>query len=793
MRLRCPVLFVCSLCMVAGAEEPVYFPDLVLKEAVERALHIWDPTPTDMLGLTDLRHVESFTTHEDGIADLSGIEHAVNLRTLNVRLNVISDLSPLAGLAQLQDLNLSQNRVSDLSPLSSLISLQHLNLHANRFADMSPLSGLHNIEYLNLHTNGIDDVSWLSAMTALETLILRYNDVSDISPLAGLANLAELDLCYNRIRDLSPLSGLSNLQQLDLEHNPVEDLSPLSGLNNLSILYVGRTYIRGIDALLGLTNLTRLDLEDNGLLGDEVYCSELQLMRDHVPDVRLEYSPNHHAPGDFSASDGIYEDMVRLTWGEVCNGPSYTTYYRVFRAAVGDEDSKTPVSDWQTELSFDDKTVEPGKTYTYWVQAAASSDGLGAGYYSSSDSGWSSDEPVAPLECRLSVSSTRGGSVTDPGEGTFVYEAGESVRLYAAAEPCYAFLRWSDGVTLTKNPAWIAVTEDRQIRAHFVSMLTALYVDDDNSADPGPVDASVSDPQENGTAAHPFDSIQEAIEVAAGGSSIVVRPGVYREKIDFLGKSIQVVGTDPNDPNNACFPVLDGSGDGPVVQFTNGEDLNCLLMGFVITRGQGDPAGAIYCEGSSPTIANCLIVGNRGTGLAGAAVYCVNSTAAFVNCTLADNVGGSDAGGLIAENSDVIVANSILWGNAPVEMAVRGVGTPAITYTDITGGWLGTGNIDVDPLFVCRGLWVDPTDPSQKRGPHDPNGLWLDGDYHVQSQAGRWDPVTEAWVQDELTSPCIDAGDPAVPVGPEPIPNRGIINLGAYGGTAATGRSPENF
>ena len=59
----------------------------------------------------------------------------------------------------------------------------------------------------------------------------------------------------------------------------------------------------------------------------------------------------------------------------------------------------------------------------------------------------------------------------------------------------------------------------------------------------------------------------------------------------------------------------------------------------------------------------------------------------------------------------------------------------------------------------------------------------------MRSQAGRWDPVSESWVQDDVTSPCIDAGDPNSPIGHEPFPNGGIINMGAYGGTAEASKS----
>jgi hypothetical protein len=37
------------------------------------------------------------------------------------------------------------------------------------------------------------------------------------------------------------------------------------------------------------------------------------------------------------------------------------------------------------------------------------------------------------------------------------------------------------------------------------------------------------------------------------------------------------------------------------------------------------------------------------------------------------------------------------------------------------------------------------------------------GDYHLKSQAGRWDPNSGSWVKDANTSPCIDAGNPAAP------------------------------
>jgi predicted secreted protein len=59
----------------------------------------------------------------------------------------------------------------------------------------------------------------------------------------------------------------------------------------------------------------------------------------------------------------------------------------------------------------------------------------------------------------------------------------------------------------------------------------------------------------------------------------------------------------------------------------------------------------------------------------------------------------------------------------------------------------------------------------------------------LKSEYGRWNPNTRTWVVDDVTSPCIDAGDPNMPVGDEPFPSGIRINMGAYGGTTEASKS----
>ncbi len=63
------------------------------------------------------------------------------------------------------------------------------------------------------------------------------------------------------------------------------------------------------------------------------------------------------------------------------------------------------------------------------------------------------------------------------------------------------------------------------------------------------------------------------------------------------------------------------------------------------------------------------------------------------------------------------------------------------------------------------------------------------GDYHLLSEQGRHWPDEDIWILDNITSPCIDSGDPHADYSNEPKPNGSCINIGAYGGTAYASKS----
>ena len=311
---------------------------------------------------------------------------------------------------------------------------------------------------------------------------------------------------------------------------------------------------------------------------------------------------------------------------------------------------------------------------------------------------------------------------------------------------------------------------------------------------------------------------------AAGGLSAVGTPS---DSIRFIpdGSSIHWYGIDIEDGPGAkdlAYCVIEGCIGDP---FTNGNGGAVHIIGESMSlthcriSGNSAQAGAgVYCDGGMLTFQDNLLTENTASGGDSLSIICsVNSTISFSGNYLMGNTAADGAlfasGGvlptfvqnlfagtsgigakIVAANlplfdlstfTDNVIGlqiqnpigqsfagrNLILYGNGsgtPAEQFSISGGTATLTYCDIQGGWVGIGNINADPLFV------------------NPES----GDYHLQSEAGSYHGGQ--WLPDSLTSPCIDAGDPASAYNLEPEPNGNRVNMGLYGNTTQASLSTDD-
>lgn len=306
----------------------------------------------------------------------------------------------------------------------------------------------------------------------------------------------------------------------------------------------------------------------------------------------------------------------------------------------------------------------------------------------------------------------------------------------------------------------------------------------------------------------------------------------YRATLHAVGTEVENIVFTSTDPNEGWFGIrFVNSGADDVLEYCTLEyskknrsgagGFDNLMGGAILCYSSSEPEDGRY-EQSSPTIRNCLIAHNEAQ-VGAAIMYADGSDPVIVNNRIVDNSADTGGGiyaffaqGLIANNiiahnsasvgggilndlatprimnntivhnrpsalhleptsmsstiwESTLVLNNIIWQNE-IYIAEEVAGDAYdIRYNDIQGGGSDSGNIDVDPLFA---------DPENR-------------DYHLVSHAGRWDSNSESWVQDNLTSPCIDAGDPDGPIGDELMPHGNRINMGAYGGTWQASKSQQ--
>jgi len=223
------------------------------------------------------------------------------------------------------------------------------------------------------------------------------------------------------------------------------------------------------------------------------------------------------------------------------------------------------------------------------------------------------------------------------------------------------------------------------------------------------VDVNNTTGVEDGSAAYPYNTVQEGIDAAANGDEVVVLPGEYLETITFEDSDITsdftLRSNDPLDAATVAATVINGDLDGDpataegrVVTLSGDEDATCGLSGLTITGGRTgeDVSGAGICGGGTgAAIRHCTITGNTSAEEGGGLSSC---NGAIAHCEISGNSAAGYGGGLYGCNGpieDCLIAEN--WGHYGGGLCYC---DGSIVGCRITGN---TADLDGGGLCACDG------------------------------------------------------------------------------------------
>ena len=236
-------------------ETIVEIPDQALKS---RLLARFDKNQDGELSKSEMSQIEYFDAYNAGITDLTGLEYATEISSLEVPYNEIKDLAPISKLPNLQYLNVKENQITKVPDFTETNLLlydfvwdadkqEHVQttprnifggnqILKEQFVGKFPTEPGEDWLALNSYDESIVEIP----DQALKSRLLAQFDKNQDGELSKseMSQIEYFDAYDAGITDLTGLEYVIGIISLKLPFNNIEDLTSISRLPNLQILDV---------------------------------------------------------------------------------------------------------------------------------------------------------------------------------------------------------------------------------------------------------------------------------------------------------------------------------------------------------------------------------------------------------------------------------------------------------------------------------------------------------------------------------------------------------------------------
>mgnify|MGYP001068190210 CR=1 FL=1 len=226
-----------------------------------------------------------------------------------------------------------------------------------------------------------------------------------------------------------------------------------------------------------------------------------------------------------------------------------------------------------------------------------------------------------------------------------------------------------------------------------------------------------------------YPTIQQGINAADNGDTVLVQPGIYQENLTIEGKNIVLASLflTSQDTSYISQTVIDANQSGRGIRITYEGwppviiDSTCVVSGFTIINGMvnNGSGGGVLCEGSSPTLSNLVIKDNQalteneyagnGGGIASGCYYVwedqIASNPVMYDIELINNTASNHGGAIFHYSGNLFLNNVHVKGNTgngavflgPAREDIKTYTLQNIVIEENNGDGLISG--DIDPYY----------------------------------------------------------------------------------------------